>query len=117
LIFEGSTNAGGCGDETFCQGLPGINPQRSNQSGLLRNLFWEMLSQKEPGTAFGRKLRAVPVLSETLSIIEGSRWPYAFGLDIAGFRLAEPKARRGASESKKTLHDPFTAIIRVTDNE
>jgi len=55
LIFEGLTNRGGCGNEKFCQGLPGVNPQRSNQSGLLGNLFWEMLFQKETGTAFGSK--------------------------------------------------------------
>ena len=27
LIFEGSTSRSGCGNETFCQGLPGGNPQ------------------------------------------------------------------------------------------
>ena len=58
LIFEGSTNGGGCRNETFCQGLPGVNPQRSNQIVLRRNSFWEMLYQKETGTAFGRKLGA-----------------------------------------------------------
>jgi len=52
LIFEGLINRGGCGREAFCQGLPGVNPQRSNQSVLLRNLFWEMLFQKETGAAF-----------------------------------------------------------------
>jgi hypothetical protein len=52
LIFEGLTNRGGCENETFCQGFPGVNPQRSNQSVLRRNLFREMLFQKEPGTAF-----------------------------------------------------------------
>jgi hypothetical protein len=49
LIFEGLTNRCGCGNEKFCQGLPGVNPQRSNQSILLRNLFWEMLFQKRQG--------------------------------------------------------------------
>jgi len=58
LIFEGSTNGGGCRNETFCQGLPGVDPQRSNQIVLGRNSFWEMLYQKETGTAFGRKLGA-----------------------------------------------------------
>jgi len=53
LIFEGLTNRRGCRKEKFCQCLPGVNPQRSNQSVLLRNLFWEMLFQKETGTAFG----------------------------------------------------------------
>ena len=53
LIFEGLVNRGGCRNEKFCQGLPGVNPQRSNQSKLLRNLFGEMLFQKERGTAFG----------------------------------------------------------------
>ncbi|KPK96471.1 MAG: hypothetical protein AMJ95_14075, partial [Omnitrophica WOR_2 bacterium SM23_72] len=53
LIFEGLTNRGGCRNEKFCEGLPGVNPQRSNQSVLRRNLFWEMLFQKETGTAFG----------------------------------------------------------------
>ena len=53
LIFEGLTNRGGCENETFCQGLPGVHPQRSNQSVLWRNLFWETLFQKETGTAFG----------------------------------------------------------------
>jgi len=53
LIFEGLTNRGGCGNEKFCQGLPGANPQRSNQCVLLRNLFGEILFQKETGTAFG----------------------------------------------------------------
>ena len=52
LIFEGLTNRGGCGNETFCEGFPGVNPQRSNQSVLWRNLFWEMLFQKQTGTAF-----------------------------------------------------------------
>ena len=54
MIFEGLTNRGECPNETFCQGLPGVNPQRSNQSMLLRNLFGEMLFQKETGTAFLR---------------------------------------------------------------
>ena len=53
LIFEGLTKRGGCRNEEFCQGLPGVNPQRSNQSVLLRNLFLEMLFHKETGTAFG----------------------------------------------------------------
>jgi hypothetical protein len=53
LIFEGLTNPVGCRNEEFCQGLPGVHPQRSNQSVLLRNFFWEMLFQKETGTAFG----------------------------------------------------------------
>jgi hypothetical protein len=53
LIFEGLTNRGGCGNEKFCQGLTGVNPQRSNQGGLLRYLYWEMLFQKETGTLFG----------------------------------------------------------------
>ena len=53
LIFEGLANGSGHWNEKFCQGLPGVNPQRSNQSVLLRNLFWEMLFQKETGTAFG----------------------------------------------------------------
>ena len=39
LIFEGLTNPGGCRNGKFCQGLPGANPQRSNQSVLLRNPF------------------------------------------------------------------------------
>jgi hypothetical protein len=51
LIFEGLVKGGGCRNGTFCQGLPGVNPQRSNQSVLRRNLFWEMLFQKKPGTA------------------------------------------------------------------
>jgi len=51
LIFEGWTNRGGCGHEKFCQGLPGVNPQRSNQGTVLRNLFWDLLFQKETGTA------------------------------------------------------------------
>ena len=29
LIFEGFTNRGGCGNEEFCQGLPGVNPQQA----------------------------------------------------------------------------------------
>ena len=33
------------------QARAGRNPQRSNQERLLRNLFWEMLFQKETGTA------------------------------------------------------------------
>jgi len=53
LIFEGLANRGGCWKEKFCQGLVGINPQRSNQSEVRRNLFWEMLLKKETGTAFG----------------------------------------------------------------
>jgi len=53
LIFEDLKSRGGCGKEEFCQGLPGVNPQRSNQGMLLRNLFWEMLFQKEAGTALG----------------------------------------------------------------
>ena len=53
LIFEGLINRRGGGNDKFCQGLLGVNPQRSNQAVLLRNLFWEMLFQKEPGTAFG----------------------------------------------------------------
>jgi len=52
LIFEGLTKRGGCQNDEFCQGLPGVNPQRSNQGVLLRNLFWEMLFHKETGTAF-----------------------------------------------------------------
>jgi len=52
LIFEGLTNRGGCWNEKLCQGLGGVNPQRSNQSVLRRDLFWEMLFQKETGTAF-----------------------------------------------------------------
>jgi hypothetical protein len=55
LIFEGLTNRGGWGNDKFCQGSPGVNPQRSNQSVLLRNPFWEMLLQKDTGTAFGVK--------------------------------------------------------------
>jgi hypothetical protein len=55
LIFEGLINRSGCGNEIFCQGLLGVNPQRSNQSVILRDLFWEMLFQKDTGTAFGRK--------------------------------------------------------------
>ena len=39
LIFEGLTNRGGYRNGKFCQGLPGVNPQRSNQSVLLRNPF------------------------------------------------------------------------------
>jgi hypothetical protein len=39
LIFEGLTNRGGCRRGKFCQGLPGVNPQRSNQSVLLRDPF------------------------------------------------------------------------------
>jgi hypothetical protein len=53
LIFEGLRNSGECRNGKFCQGLTGVNPQRSNQSVLLRNLFWEMLFQKETGTALG----------------------------------------------------------------
>jgi hypothetical protein len=53
LIFEGLTNGCRCGNHKFCQGLHGVNPQRSNQSVLLRDLFGEMLFQKEPGTALG----------------------------------------------------------------
>jgi hypothetical protein len=53
LIFEGLTNGCKCRNHKFCQGLHGVNPQRSNQSVLLRHLFWEMLLKKEPGTAFG----------------------------------------------------------------
>jgi len=52
LIFEGLTNPGGCGNKKFCQGFPGVNPQRSNQRMLLSNLSWEMLFQKKRGTAF-----------------------------------------------------------------
>jgi hypothetical protein len=52
-IFEGLTNRGGCWNEKFCQGFVGINPQRSNHGVVRRNLFWEMLFQKETGTAFG----------------------------------------------------------------
>jgi hypothetical protein len=52
LIFEGVTNQGGCRNRKSCQGLPGVHPQRSNQGVLLRNLFREMLFQKEIGTAF-----------------------------------------------------------------
>ena len=51
LLFEGLTNRGGCWNEKFCQGSVGVNPQRSNQGVLLRDLFWEMLFQKEIGTA------------------------------------------------------------------
>jgi hypothetical protein len=53
LIFEGLKNPGGCWNKKFCQGSAGVNPQRSNQSALGRNLFWEMLSQKETETALG----------------------------------------------------------------
>jgi hypothetical protein len=53
LIFEGSTNGGGHWNDKFCRGLPGLNPQRSNQGVLRSNPFWEMLFQKETGTAFG----------------------------------------------------------------
>ena len=53
LIFEGLRNAGGCGKKAFCQGLGGVNPQRPDQDGPVRNLFWEMLFQKEIGTALG----------------------------------------------------------------
>ena len=51
LIFEGLSNGGGHWNGKFCQGLAGVNPQRSNQSVVRRNLFWEMLFQKETGTA------------------------------------------------------------------
>jgi hypothetical protein len=51
LIFEGLKNRRGGRNGKFCQGFPGANPQRSNQSMLLRNLFWEMLFQKAAGTA------------------------------------------------------------------
>ena len=51
LIFEGLRNSGECRNGKFCQGLWGVNPQRSNQDRLLRNLFWEMLFQKEAVTA------------------------------------------------------------------
>ena len=53
LIFEVLIKEGGWGNEKFCQDLSAVNPQRSNQGVLRRNLFWEMLFQKEPGTAFG----------------------------------------------------------------
>ena len=53
LIFEGLRERCGYRNEEFCQELLGVHPQRSNQSVLLRNLFWEMLFQKETGTAFG----------------------------------------------------------------
>jgi len=78
LIFEGLTNGGGCGKEKFCQGLPGVNPQRSNQSVLRRNFFWEMLFQKETGTALGWKAWAL------------SLWPCAFGSHIAFLGTAIP---------------------------
>ena len=52
-IFEVLRKRGGCWNETFSQGFRGANPQRSNQSVVRRNLFWEMLFQKETGTAFG----------------------------------------------------------------
>jgi hypothetical protein len=52
LIFEGLINRDGCLNERFCQGSVGVNPQRSNQSVLPRDLFWEMLLKKEIGTAF-----------------------------------------------------------------
>ena len=55
LIFEGLKNPGRCRNHKFCQGLPGVNPQRSNQRVVLRNLFWEILFQKGAGTAFGWK--------------------------------------------------------------
>jgi len=51
LIFEGLKSLSGRRNGTFCQGCPGINPQRSDQGMLLRNLFWDMLFQKETGTA------------------------------------------------------------------
>jgi hypothetical protein len=53
LIFEGLRNRGGCRNGKFCQELPGVHPQRSNQSGLPRNFFWDMLFQKETGPALG----------------------------------------------------------------
>jgi len=53
LIFEGLSKGGGHWNEKFCQGLAGVNPQRSNQGVLGSNPFWEMLFQKETGTAFG----------------------------------------------------------------
>ena len=49
LIFEGLTNRGGSGNETFCQGLLGANPQRSNQSVLLRNLCGRCFFRKKQG--------------------------------------------------------------------
>jgi hypothetical protein len=53
LIFEGLRNPGGCRNGKFCKGLSGVNPQRSNQDRLRRDLFWEMLFQKDTGTALG----------------------------------------------------------------
>jgi hypothetical protein len=52
LIFEGLRNPGECRNGKFCQGSPGVNPQRSNQAMLLRNIFSEMLFQKETRTPF-----------------------------------------------------------------
>jgi hypothetical protein len=51
LIFEGLETSGVCGNGRFCQGFRSVNPQRSVQGMLLRNLFWDMLFQKEPETA------------------------------------------------------------------
>jgi len=53
LIFEGLDSSGGYRNERFCEELPGVNPQRSDHGTLLWILFWDMLSHKEAGTAFG----------------------------------------------------------------
>ena len=61
LIFEGLTNRGGCGHEKFCQGLPGVNPQRSNQSVLPRNLFLgDALSERDRDRTGMKALSRVP---------------------------------------------------------
>jgi len=100
LIFEGLTNQCGCGHEKFCQGLPGVNPQRSNQSKLLRNLFGEMLFQKERGTAFGLSTLAYGPEGVTL---EGRKTAMA--------------ATRGVADNKGSMHTVLSVTKMLRANE
>jgi len=51
LIFEGLKRSSGCRNRPFCQGFCAVNPQISDQGEVPRNSFWDMLFQKETGTA------------------------------------------------------------------
>jgi hypothetical protein len=55
LIFEGLKRLCVGWDETFCQGFPGVNPQRSDQGDAQRNFFLDIVFQEQAITAWDRK--------------------------------------------------------------